>query len=114
MAQAAEERTARRRTAEPRKPRRAKPPAEPAEAQFSFLDALPDDDEDPGPDARPETAAPIIAAERAEPFGQPKSSPRAGRRSLKAVAMRAERKGGEPPRLPAGQRWKRRLPKACW
>lgn len=33
---------------------------------------------------------------------------------LKARAMRAERNGGVLPRLPAGQRWKRRLPKACW
>jgi len=35
-------------------------------------------------------------------------------RSLKAAAMRAERTGRPLPRLPAGQRWKRRLPKACW
>jgi hypothetical protein len=36
------------------------------------------------------------------------------RKPLKARAMRAERNGGVLPRLPAGQRWKRRLPKACW
>jgi hypothetical protein len=124
MAQAAEERTARRRTteprsAEPRKPRRAKPAAEPADSLFSFLDALPDDEsEAPVPAVRPEPEATRLAAEGAEPAvcpkPSPKSSPRAGRRSLKALAMRAERQGGEPPRLPAGQRWKRRLPKACW
>jgi len=33
---------------------------------------------------------------------------------LKRAAMRAERLGLPLPRLPAGQRWKRRLPKACW
>ncbi len=27
---------------------------------------------------------------------------------------RAERSGEPVPRLPAGQRWKRRLPQACW
>ncbi len=31
-----------------------------------------------------------------------------------AVFRRAERNGRSPPHLPAGQRWKRRLPKACW
>jgi hypothetical protein len=36
------------------------------------------------------------------------------RKPLKAAAMRAERLGRPLPRLPAGQRWKRRLPKACW
>ena len=40
--------------------------------------------------------------------GHPKRKP------LKARAMRAERTGDPLPRLPAGQRWKRRLPKACW
>ena len=115
IAQAAEERTARRRTAEhrpaqPRKPRRA----EPVESLFAFLDALPDDDEIPTPALRPEPAADRVAADGAEAPVRPKPSPRAGCRSLKAVALRAERKGGEPPRLPAGQRWKRRLPKACW
>jgi hypothetical protein len=99
---------------EPRKPRRAKPAAEPVDSLFSFLDALPDDDEIPAPAVRPEPVATPVAADGAEPAGRPKPSPRAGRRSLKALAMRAERKGGEPPRLPAGQRWKRRLPKACW
>ncbi len=30
-------------------------------------------------------------------------------------AMRKARRAGlRPPRLPPGQRWKRRLPKACW
>jgi hypothetical protein len=119
MAQAAEERTARRRAAEPRpaqprKPRRAEPAPKPVEGLFSFMDDLPDDDEVPVPVARPEPAAPAVAADAADISARPKPSPRAGRRSLKAVAMRAERKGGEPPRLPAGQRWKRRLPKACW
>jgi hypothetical protein len=119
MAQVAEERTVGRRAAEPRpakprKPRRAEPATEQVESLFSFLDALPDDDEVPGPAARPLPAAPAIADDRAEPSVRPKPSPRGGRQSLKAVAMRAERKGSEPPRLPAGQRWKRRLPKACW
>jgi hypothetical protein len=42
-------------------------------------------------------------------------APEAGtRKPLKAAAMRAERLGRPLPRLPAGQRWKRRLPKACW
>jgi hypothetical protein len=35
-------------------------------------------------------------------------------KSLKAAAMRAERTGRPLPQLPAGQRWKRRLPKVCW
>jgi hypothetical protein len=33
---------------------------------------------------------------------------------LKTAAMRAERRGRPLPHLPAGQRWKRRLPRACW
>ena len=35
-------------------------------------------------------------------------------RDLRRKAMQAERKGRPAPRLPAGQRWKRRLPPACW
>ena len=124
IAQAAEERMTRRRSAEPRsaqprkprKPRETRPAAqpEPAGVQFSFLDALPDDDEIRAPAVRPEPAAFLVATDGAEASTRPKRSTRAGRQSLKAVAIRAERKGGEPPRLPAGQRWKRRLPKACW
>ncbi len=33
---------------------------------------------------------------------------------LSALTKKAERNGSPLPRLPAGQRWKRRLPRACW
>jgi hypothetical protein len=36
------------------------------------------------------------------------------RNALLAAFKKAERYGQPIPRLPAGQRWKRRLPKACW
>jgi hypothetical protein len=36
------------------------------------------------------------------------------RSALRRTAMRAERLGQPQPRLPAGQRWKRRLPAVCW
>jgi hypothetical protein len=36
------------------------------------------------------------------------------RNAMRVAAKRAEREGRPVPRLPAGQRWKRRLPKACW
>jgi hypothetical protein len=49
-----------------------------------------------------------------KPVEEAPSPPRTTRKPLKALAMRAERNGGPLPRLPAGQRWKRRLPKACW
>jgi hypothetical protein len=34
--------------------------------------------------------------------------------TLVAALKKAERSGRPVPRLPAGQRWKRRLPQACW
>jgi hypothetical protein len=36
------------------------------------------------------------------------------RKGLRHAALRAQRAGQPLPRLPAGQRWKRRLPIACW
>ncbi len=36
------------------------------------------------------------------------------RNVLAALTKRAERNGSPLPRLPSGQRWKRRLPRACW
>ncbi len=42
------------------------------------------------------------------------SSPRRKWNVLTARARRAERAGQPLPRLPAGERWKRRLPTACW
>jgi hypothetical protein len=118
MAQAAEERTARRRSSEsrpaqPRKPRRAKPAAEPALNRFAFLDALPDDDDIAPPVRQPKLAAAPGPARKGD-ADRPTRTPRAGRQSLKAIAKRAERSGSELPRLPSGQRWKRRLPPSCW
>ncbi len=39
---------------------------------------------------------------------------RGKRKDLRRAAVQAERSGQPLPRLPAGQRWKRRLPKECW
>ena len=36
------------------------------------------------------------------------------KRALRRRAIQAEREGQPAPRLPAGQRWKRRLPPICW
>jgi hypothetical protein len=65
-------------------------------------------------------AAPNAAAHTNSDRGQPedatpslKRAPGA-KKNLRRLAMRAERAGEAMPRLPAGQRWKRRLPAACW
>jgi hypothetical protein len=49
-----------------------------------------------------------------QPVRQDLPAPRRLRNVLTVKAKRAERGGLHMPRLPAGQRWKRRLPTACW
>ncbi len=50
----------------------------------------------------------------AQPVQQGLHSPRRKWNMLAVRARRAEREGQPMPRLPAGQRWKRRLPAAYW
>ncbi len=66
------------------------------------------------PEADVTTAAPIGLQTVTPPVQQGLSSPRSKWNVLTAKARRAERAGQSLPRLPAGQRWKRRLPAACW
>src|ERR671912_150812 len=45
---------------------------------------------------------------------QPTTSGKQRNDVLKPAMRKARRAGLRPPRLPLGQRWKRRLPQACW
>ena len=51
---------------------------------------------------------------RIEPPGNAIKSGTRQRKRLRVAAVQAERMGRPLPRLPAGQRWKRRLPPTCW
>lgn len=82
------------------------------------------------PAARPfsKTSAPLPAVPQADistaavtglqtvtpPVQRVQVVPRTRWNVLAARAKRAEREGRSMPRLPAGQRWKRRLPTTCW
>jgi hypothetical protein len=54
------------------------------------------------------------ASSAVNPVRPPRPLNRWDERDLRRKAMQAERKGRPAPRLPAGQRWKRRLPPTCW
>jgi hypothetical protein len=63
---------------------------------------------------RADVATPAVTAEP-QTFTPPVQQALSRRwNAVAAKARRAEREGRSMPRLPAGQRWKRRLPKACW
>jgi hypothetical protein len=100
--QEAEERASRYRAA--RKVRTRESPATRAARPMSKTSAL-----------APVTAEAVAEARTvAQSTQQGLPSPRRKWNVLAAKARRAEREGQPLPRLPAGQRWKRRLPKACW
>jgi hypothetical protein len=62
----------------------------------------------------PATKAPDLGAANAGDRPQAGHSRLHRRNAMRVAAKRAEREGRPAPRLPAGQRWKRRLPKVCW
>lgn len=64
--------------------------------------------------SNPVTDSAVASQASDQPVEQVRSSSTRERKALRMRAKRNERIGLPTPRLPAGQRWKRRLPKACW
>jgi hypothetical protein len=106
LKQQAEQRTARRRAAMESRRRAVKAESQPAESVMA-----------------PVVAEPAIAPVREEPVAsvplparetaRARTSEKRKQNALPSVLKRARRSGRRSP-FPAGERWKRRLPQACW
>jgi hypothetical protein len=94
--------------------KRAKSRVAPSTTKFGVLPA-PDAATEVSSDLKPTNSLvsePLVRTQSFSGSGEPSRS-RIGAALLGRI-KRAERSGLPLPRLPAGQRWKRRLPKVCW